>query len=182
MRAAAVLVAFAVTCTAAAYASDGLPGARATKICAAAGPYWPTMTVAVRGSYAWIACKEQARIVRVNTQTGRAVKSVRLRGPVIAVTSGFGAVWALDSIGALYRVTEQGKIARRASLPVAAGYNIWIGGVSVWVADDQGAKVLRIAPRTLEVLARPRVGDGPADMAFDGRTAWVINHRDRALT
>jgi streptogramin lyase len=26
------------------------------------------------------------------------------------------------------------------------------------------------------------VGDGPADMAFSGSTAWVINHRDRVLS
>jgi hypothetical protein len=182
MRAAVLLGAFAVVCTAAAYAPHSLPGARSTKICAAAGAYWPTMTVAVRGKNAWIACKEQARIVRMNTQTGKTVKSVRLRAPVVAVTSGLGAIWALDSIATLYRVTDQGKIARRVSLPAAAAYNIWIGGGSVWVADDQGAKVLRVAPRTLEVVARPRVGDGPADMAFDGRTAWVINHRNRVLT
>ena len=52
----------------------------------------------------------------------------------------------------------------------------------MWVADDQGARVLRISPRTNKVVARIRVGDGPASMAFNGANAWVINHRDRVLT
>jgi len=74
------------------------------------------------------------------------------------------------------------KVVRTVRLGVAAAYNIWIGGGSVWVADDQGARVVRVSPRTGKVVARIRVGDGPADMAFSGATAWVINHRDRSLT
>src|SRR3954452_16632791 len=81
-----------------------LPVAQAVKVCAAAGPYWPTMTLALDGSYAWVACKEQSRVVRVRTSTGKAVRSVRLGAPAIAVTSGLGAVWAVDSSSTLYRI------------------------------------------------------------------------------
>src|SRR5919197_6050846 len=89
----AVLVATAT----AASAPSPLPGARVVKICAAAGPYWPTMTLALRGRSAWVACKEQARVIRVDTRSGRRTKSVRLGAPVIAVASGLGSIWALDS-------------------------------------------------------------------------------------
>ena len=160
-----------------------LPGARAIKVCAGAGPYWPTMTLALRGTSAWIACKEQSRVVRVDTRTGRTTKSVRLGAPVIAVASGFGSIWAVDSSGTLSRLNAtSGKVARVIRLGVVAAYNIWIGGGSVWVADDQGARVVRVSPGTGKVVARIRVGDGPADMAFNGSTAWVINHRDRSVT
>ena len=167
---------------AAAREASPLPGARAIKVCAAAGPYWPTMTLALAGGSAWIACKEQARVIRVDTRRGKAVKSVRLGAPVIAVASGFGSIWALDSGGTLYRLSPSGKVARRITLPVAAAYNVWLGGGSVWVADDQGARVVRVSPRTNKIVATVRVGDGPADMAFSGGTAWVINHRDRVLS
>jgi hypothetical protein len=161
----------------------GLPGARSLKVCAAAGPYWPTMTLALQGKSAWVACKEQSRVIRVDTTTGKTLKSLRLRGPVIAVASGFGSVWALDSGATLYRINRtSAKVSKRVPLPVAAAYNIWIGGGSVWVADDQGARVVRVSPATNRVVARPRVGDGPADMAFNGPNAWVINHRDRVLS
>ncbi|HEY1367754.1 MAG TPA: hypothetical protein VGF23_11590 [Gaiellaceae bacterium] len=162
--------------------SGALPGARAIKVCAAAGPYWPTMTVAVAGTSAWVACKEQARVVRLSTANGKSTKSVRLAGPVIAVRSGFGSIWALDASGTLYRLNPKtAKVARRIPLGVAAAYNIWIGGGSVWVADDQGAKVVRVSPGTNRVVARIAAGDGPASMAFDGTTAWVVDHRDTTV-
>jgi hypothetical protein len=182
-RAAAIaaLTAFGLACGSAS-GGAGLPGARAIKVCAAAGPYWPTMTLALSGASAWVACKEQSRLIRVNTRAGKTTKSVRVAGTVIAVRPGFRSIWALDSGGTLYRLnTRTGRVAKRISLRVAAAYNIWVGGGSVWVADDQGASVVRVSPQTNRVLARISVGDGPASMAFDGGSAWVIDHRDTTV-
>jgi streptogramin lyase len=179
---AAIAALAAVALVGSAASAGALPGARAVKVCAAAGAYWPTMTLALEGASAWVACKEQARVIRVSTKTGKTTKSVRLGGPAIAVRSGFGSVWALDSGGTLYRLSpKRAMIVKRISLGVAAAYNIWTGGGSVWVADDQGEQVVRVAPRTNRVVARIRAGDGPASMAFAGGTAWVINHRDTTI-
>jgi glutamine cyclotransferase len=165
-----------------ALASPSLPGADSVRVCAAAGPYWPTMTLALQDSSAWVACKEQSRVVRVSTSNGKTLGSLRLRGQAVAVVSGLGAVWALDSGGTLYRISPKtGKVAKRISLPTRAAYNLWIGGGSVWAADDQGAQVVRVSPKTNRVVARASVGDGPADIAFAGDAAWVIDHRDRTL-
>jgi hypothetical protein len=38
-----------------------------------------------------------------------------------------------------------------------------------------------VAPATNTVVARIKVGDGPADLVFDAASAWVVNHRDRGL-
>jgi DNA-binding beta-propeller fold protein YncE len=179
----AVVAAVVVGSACARDAAGPIAGARALKVCAGAGPFWPTMTLALRGNYAWVACNEQSRVVRVNTRRGKAVKSVRLGGPVIAVASGYSSVWALESGGTLYRLgASTGKVLQRIATHAVAAYNIWIGGGSVWVADDQGAAVIRISPSTNRVVARVAAGDGPADMAFSGGSAWVINHRDRTLT
>jgi YVTN family beta-propeller protein len=51
----------------------------------------------------------------------------------------------------------------------------------VWVADDGRGEVVRLDPATNEVVARIPVGDGPADLVFEGSSVWVINHRDRGL-
>ena len=163
-------------------AAPALPGAKAVKVCAAAGPFWPTMTLAVTGSTAWVACKEQSRVIRVATKTGKTQKSVRLSSPAIAVGSAYGSVWALDSASTLYRIAPaSGKVTRRTSVGARAAYNLWAGGGSMWVADDQGAAVIRIAPSTGKVVATVPVGDGPADIVFDASAAWVIDHRDRTL-
>jgi streptogramin lyase len=175
MKLAAVLLASAAV-------AGSLPGAHATKVCAAAGPRWPTMTLALRGTSAWVACKEQQRIIRVDTRTGKTLKTVRLGGQVIAVVSAYSSIWALEDFGSLNRVNPSTGKVRRITLGASAPYNIWIGAGSVWVADDQGASVLRISPRTNKVVARIPVGDGPASMAFNGASAWVMNHRDRILT
>ena len=181
-RAAAIAALLALAASCASASSGVLPGARSIKVCAAAGPFWPTMTLALQGTTAWIACKTQSRVVRVNTKTGKTTKSIRLRGPAIAVASGLGSIWALDSGGTLYRINpKKAKITRRIGLSVAAAYNIWIGGGSVWVAADQGASVVRVSPASNRVVARIEAGDGPASMAFAGATAWVVNHRDTTI-
>jgi hypothetical protein len=121
-------------------------------------------------------------VTRVNLATRKTTASVVLGSPVIAVAYGFSSVWALDSANTLSRIAPAtGRITKRIRTGASAAYNIWIGGGSVWVADDQGARVIRVSPKTNRVVARIAVSDGPADMAFAGTTAWVIDHRDAAL-
>ena len=170
-RVAALLAAGAIAGT--------VPGAHAFKSCAAAGPYWPTMTLALDGRYAWVACKEESRLVRLDTCSGKIDEVVRLNGLPIAVAAGAGAVWALDGGSELYRL-QRGKVTRRVTLGASAAYNVWLGGGSVWVADDQGASVIRVSPAG-RILARVPVGDGPSDVAFSKTAAFVIDHRDRRL-
>jgi hypothetical protein len=179
----ALLVIVAAVASASTGAASGrLPGATAFTSCAAAGPYWPTMTLAVKGSTAWVACKERALVLKVDTRSGKAVRTVRLGSPVIAVTTGFGSVWALEGVGTLVRIAPgSGRVLRRIELGTGAAYNVWTGAGSVWVVDDSAGLVLRVAPAGGRVTARIKVGDGPADLVFRGTTAWIVNHRDRGL-
>jgi streptogramin lyase len=163
-------------------ATGRIPQANAVRVCAGAGPYWPTMTLALQGRTAWIACKEQARLVRVRLPGGRRTATVPLGGEVIAVAVGLGSVWALDTGSTLYRLDPaSGRIVRRIQLGATAAYNVWIGDGAVWVADDQGAAILRVSPSSNKVVARIPVGDGPADMVFRGTQGWVITHRDNTV-
>jgi streptogramin lyase len=159
-----------------------IPGADSIRACAAAGAYWPTMALAVSGATAWIGCKEQNRIDVLRLPTGTRTAVVRLDGPVTAVAAGLGALWALDSSSTLYRIDPRRRlVVRRIPLGAAAAYNIWIGGGTVWVADDRAGLVLRVSPAANRVVARIPVGDGPADVVFAGRRAWVATHRDNTL-
>jgi hypothetical protein len=163
-------------------ASGRIPEAHAVRACAGAGPYWPTMTLALQGRTAWIACKEQARLVRLRLPGGRQTATVALGEEVIAVAVGLGSVWALDTGSTLYRLDPaKGRIVKRIKLGATAAYNLWIGGGAVWVADDQGAAILRVSPSANKVVARIPVGDGPADMVFRGTQAWVVTHRDNTV-
>src|SRR6185295_9194558 len=134
----ALLLGGVLATQASAAGSGRLPGTVSFKACAGAGAFWPTMTLALDGRFAWVACKEQARVVRVDTKTRRIGPSLRFEAPVIAVAAGYGSVWALDSGATLARINPATRrVVRRTTLPVSAAYNIWLGGGSVWVADDQ---------------------------------------------
>jgi DNA-binding beta-propeller fold protein YncE len=163
-------------------ATGSLPRATTFRACAGAGDYWPTMTLALERDVAWVACKEEGRVVRLSLRRGRVDATVRLGAPAIAVASGLGAVWALDGGSTLTRIRpSNARPAARIAVGASAPYNVWIGGGSVWVADDEGAAVIRVAPATNAVVARIPVGDGPSSIAFSQTAAWVICHRDRRL-
>jgi DNA-binding beta-propeller fold protein YncE len=186
MRRLPVLVALgalvAASSSAGAAGPGRLPGVPAFRTCAAAGDRWPTETLAVSGRSAWMACKEQARVVRIDLARRRIVKSIAIGAPTIAVVVGYGAVWALDSSGDLARIVlATGRVVRTIHTGAGNPYNLWVGAGSVWTASDGTGEVLRVSPATNRVVARIPVGDGPADMVFDAGSAWVVNHRDRGL-
>ena len=162
-------------------AAPSLPGTRSQKACDGAGPYWPTATLAVTGGTAWVACKEEGRVVRVTLSSG-ALRSTPVGGLPIAVIAGLGAVWSLDSGGVVSRLDlKSGRVTGKIETGAAGPYNLWIGDGSLWSVDDRAGTVLRIDPVRRKVVARIPVGDGPADMVFRGKRAWVINHRDLGL-
>ena len=151
------------------------------RACAGAGAYWPTETLALTGGTAWVACKEESRVVRLTLPSGK-VRSTPLSGAPIAVVAGLGAVWALDSGGTVSRLDPRtGRVTATISTESAAPYNLWIGDGSLWSVDDRAGTVVRIDPARRKVVARIPVGDGPADLIFRGKRAWVIDHRDLGL-
>jgi streptogramin lyase len=158
-----------------------LPGTQSRRACAGAGPYWPTETLALRGGTAWVACKEEQRVVRVSLATG-ARRAKALEGSPIAVLAGLGAVWTLDTSGVISRLDPvSAKVTSRIQTGMAAPYNLWSGAGSLWSADDRAGEIVRIDPARRRVIARIAVGDGPADMVFRDGRAWVVNHRDLGL-
>ena len=157
-----------------------LPGADARPICGEAGAFWPTETLAIDFGTPWIACKGSGSLLRLEPR-----KRIRFGGSaVIAVATGFGSVWALDGSrsGTLIRIDPAtNAVLTRIDVGAAAAYNLWGGAGSMWVAGDRGAEIVRIDPETNAVVAHVAVGDGPADLAFDHSSVYVIDHRDRTL-
>jgi outer membrane protein assembly factor BamB len=152
--------------------ASAVPGATAVRACAGAGDYWPTMTVALAGGRAWVACKEESRVVGART--------VALDGDPIALVADDASLWALDAAGTVYCLDPAtGKVLSTVDTLANRPYNLWLGAGSLWTAADGTGEIVRIDDG--KVSATIPVGDGPADMVFDGDAAWVVNHRDRAL-
>ncbi len=181
MRRLALMLLLVAAGAAAAAPAPSVPGAKTIPSCAGAGPYWPTETLALTPGTAWVACKEQGRLVRVDLATGKQ-RSIPLGGAVIAVVAGLDAVWTLDSSGSVARLDPRtAKVTGRIDTGASAPYNLWVGAGSLWAIDDATGEVLRLDPSRRAVSAEIPVGDGPADIVFAGTRAWVINHRDRGL-
>jgi streptogramin lyase len=162
-------------------APAALPGTESRRACAGAGPYWPTETLAVRGGTAWVACKEQLRVVRVSLSSG-ALRSRALAGSPIAIVAGLGAVWTLDTSGVISRLDPaSARVTARIQTGMSGPYNLWVGAGSLWSADDRAGQIVRVDPARRRVVTRIPVGDGPADLVFRDGRAWVINHRDLGL-
>jgi streptogramin lyase len=178
----AALLALLLATTAVAAPAPRLSGARAVPACAGAGAFWPTQTLAVTGATAWVACREQARVVRVALASGRRLGSTSLGGQPIAILAARGAVWTLDASGTVARLDPRSaRVTAQIRTGASRPYNLWAGAGSLWIVDDQSGEVLRIDPSRSIVTARIAVGDGPSDLVFAGARAWVINHRDRGL-
>lgn len=140
------------------------------------------MTLAIYRTSAWVACKEESRVIRIDTRTARRTATVRIGTPVIAVAAGFGSIWALDTGATLYRIDPtRARITKRIRVGASRPYNIWTGGNSVWVIDDGDGSLIRVSART-KMVKRLVVGDGASDIAFGASQAWVIDHRDRRLS
>jgi streptogramin lyase len=142
------------------------------------------MTLAADFGSLWVACKSEARLLRVDPGSG-AIRA-RIRFPTAvqigAVATGLGAVWALDDRqGMLYRVDPaRNAVVRSVLLGTSRAYNLWTGAGSVWVVDDASGELMRVDPNG-GVVDRISVGEGPSDLVFSGATAWVVDHRDRGL-
>ena len=116
VRSAVVLLvaAFAASSAGAAGGPGRLPGVPAFKTCAAAGPFWPTETLAVSGDDRLARVQGGEPVVKLDLAHRKALRSIRIGAPVIAVALGYGSVWALDSNGTLTRISPAtGRVVER---------------------------------------------------------------------
>ncbi len=151
-----------------------LPGARAYRACAAAGDFWPTMVLARAGAATWVACKEDNRRGLARRRAGRPRRPADRRARRVRRAVGARRErHALQDRGRA-RGGDARPRGRRAVQPVG-GRRVAVGG-----RRSRAARSSAIDPAG-EIVTKVAVGDGPADIAFAGTTAWIVNHRDRAL-
>jgi DNA-binding SARP family transcriptional activator/streptogramin lyase len=112
----------------------------------------------------------------------RASHTVVAGGPVSALASGFGAVWALDAAdGVLSRLdpatgTVTGGVSvGHAPSALAAGDN------GVWLVGESSGAVLRVDPRTLRVTLIPVHLKDPVGVAVGGGSLWISDGSARRI-
>jgi hypothetical protein len=146
-----------------------LPGADAFAICADAGSFWPTITVAVDFGSVWVACKERGELMRLDAARLRTTKVLRVgRSGLIAVATGLGSLWALDeSFETLDRI---GPAANAVTARIALGdgkpYNVWVGAAPSGSATTAAARSCRSTRRRTGSPRGSRSAMGRADLVF----------------
>jgi hypothetical protein len=159
-----------------------LAGGTAYRVCGGAREPFLQYGLAIGYGSAWVACREQRAVQRIDLATGRVFPMIDVAEPVWAVTAGEGGVWAIALRGsAVHRIDPvSNRVSATTPLSGVVPY-AWAGGGALWAADDEGQALIRIDPGTNAQVARLPVGNGPAGFAFDGTFAWVLNHRENSL-
>jgi hypothetical protein len=159
-----------------------LPGGTAYRVCGGAREPFLQYGLAIDYGSAWVACREQRAVQRIDLATGRVFPMIDVAEPVWAVTAGEGGVWAIPLRGSAVHRIDPGtnRVSATISLSGAVPY-AWAGGGALWAADDEGQALIRIDPATNAQVARVAVGNGPAGFAFDGSFVWILNHRENTL-
>ena len=141
----------------------------------------PVDAIVVTRQAVWLAVG--GLVLRVDPATGRAlvVPEVDTGAPVVDLTAGAGAVWAVTSSAGLLRI-DPGTARLTAPNPALSAIAAGAGGV--WAVCCQGrgprGRVTRLDPATGQVIAsvglptRPlAVGAGPGAVWVRGAEGWL---------
>jgi DNA-binding beta-propeller fold protein YncE len=103
------------------------------------------------------------------------------------IAAGEGAVWVIvDGKGCESCVLlglDPRNLSTTHELDLTQGAeSVAVGGGFVWVSDSEKNRVLRIDPRTDEVLGETKVGGLPRYLAADDSGVWVLNQLEGTVT
>jgi streptogramin lyase len=156
------------------------PHAQTTPACGARTIPFQQQALAVTAHGAWIACRDARMLERVDPGTGRIGRRIAL--PSVrpwAIAAGGGSLWVIDrDRPELLQVRESSGRVRRIALPGTPAA-LWVGAGSAWIGFDM-IGFARVDLQTLHVTPTFS-GDGVSAFAGDGRTVYVVSHRDNGV-
>jgi streptogramin lyase/predicted Ser/Thr protein kinase len=138
--------------------------------------------VALGARHAW-GLTTDARLTRVDPQTGALQGTVDIGQSASALASGFDALWVTDDLGgALTRVqpdtlSSDPPIAFSGDLDAIAA-----GAGSVWILDSSAGVVTPVDSATSVPGSPIRVGQDPTDVAVGLGAVWVTNKGDGTIS
>jgi serine/threonine protein kinase len=138
--------------------------------------------VALGAGNAW-GLTTDARLTRVDPQTGATKGTVDIGQSASGLASGFDALWIIDSLqGTLTRV-EPDTLDPDAPIAVSGDLDaIATGAGSVWILDSSAGVVIPVDPVTSLPGSPIRVGLDPTDVAVGLGAVWVTNNGDGTIS
>jgi streptogramin lyase len=160
---------------------SALPGAQASRLCGATGPPYPQYALSrdpATGAL-WASCRAQARLHRIDPQTGETRAILRLTSTPYSIAAGLGAVWSAERGPSLTRINPSTGRATTVFSGHEFAY-IWTAIGSVWAAESADRILVRYDPATRSAVPIP-TGNGASGLAEDAGRIWIVNHRDGTL-
>ena len=138
--------------------------------------------VALGAGSAW-GLTTDARVTRVDPQTGAIEGTVDVGQSASGLSSGFDAAWIIDSLqGTLTRV-EPDTLDPDAPIAVSGDLDaIATGAGSVWILDSSAGVVIPVDPASGLPGSPIRVGLDPTDVAVGLGAVWVTNNGDGTIS
>jgi ABC-type transport system substrate-binding protein/DNA-binding SARP family transcriptional activator len=130
---------------------------------------------------------QTARLVAANSlalvdaRAGRVADEVRIGSRPASVAAGGGFIWVAGADGTLSRVDPRSHSVRSVELGRSAGGLVYAHG-SLWATLPDERSVAQVDPRTLRVLQRIGVGNGPSAIAAGADALWVANTIDGTVS
>jgi streptogramin lyase len=121
----------------------------------------------------WVANDGSGTLARIDPETNRVTRRVRLRPGAFSVTHGFGALWVVNyKRNALTRVDP--RSGRTRSVQVGAvPFDVVAAFGRVWVTAWEAGRLVEVEPRSLRVVRRIRIGARPTGLLAAGGALWV---------
>ena len=119
-------------------------------------------------------------VVRINKADGVVTNSVSVPSPVVDMTIGAGAVWALGEDGLVYRINTADFTVQAISLGEAI-VSVTAGPDTLWALSAADGALRRVDPVSGEVLVTVPVGRDPVDATFAGNSVWVALRAGESL-
>jgi streptogramin lyase len=159
-----------------------LPCADAFALCAGTGPPYPQYALSWDPAGGlWAACRQQARLHRIDLASGETRAILRLTsGAPYSIAAGLGAVWSAERSPNVNRLDLRTGRATTAIAGHSIAY-VWTAAGSVWAADDQESLLVRYDPSAGRIVATIPTGIGTSALHEEGDRIWILNHRDGTL-
>ena len=143
--------------------------------------------LAVGGGYLWISNPSDVRaqgletVSRVDLRSGRVVSRIRVGKTPIFTTFGYGSAWVANYDGDTVSVVRPGSRAAETIDACDGPLGIATGFRAVWVVCYWDRQLVRIDPRTREVVAQIPIDVGPLDVSAGAGAVWVTNRDSRTV-
>jgi DNA-binding beta-propeller fold protein YncE len=129
----------------------------------------------------WAAKGDGPAIVRIDPRSDRVLVTIPFPGQPFGLAFGPSGLWVTDWLNASLSVIDPGSNRVITTRPGINAAGVLVTDQAVWVSDSQADLLLRVDPRSFEVVTRIPVGRLPLALAYAEGAVWVRNEKGSSM-